>query len=416
MHISKEKKAEELESAFSTFNALSAQLAESYQALEHRVCVLTEELNRSRHERERQLAEKERLANRLSLLLDLLPGGVVVLDGEGTITECNPAALALLGEPLIGEFWHDVILRSFDPDIEEGSEINLKNGKRITINSQSLGDEPGKIVLMTDITEQHAMQTMLNRHYRLSTMGDMAASLAHQIRTPLATALLYISHLNKPVVGDADRLRTLDKVISRLRYLDHMVNDMLQYVKSGTFEMESVDLGNLLDDVVQSLEPQIKSQKGQLNIDVHLRDKKINGNHDALLGALINIVNNAIQVKGEGIIVTIGFKEIQAGKLKMTIADNGPGIDKDIIADLFTPFFTTRPDGTGLGLAVVHTIIEAHQGYIDAVNQVQGAVFTVCLPLANQGDVLGKAFKSDRSCLVKVAARSNEVNQYASSK
>ncbi|VAW72090.1 Flagellar sensor histidine kinase FleS [hydrothermal vent metagenome] len=415
MQISKEKKAEELESAFSTFNALSAQLAESYQALEHRVSVLTEELNKSRHERERQLAEKERLANRLSLLLDLLPGGVVVLDGEGTITECNPAALALLGGPLIGEPWHDVIMRSFEPDINEGSEINLRNGKRITINSQSLGNEPGKIVLMTDITEQHAMQTMLNRHYRLSTMGDMAASLAHQIRTPLATAMLYISHLNKPVVDDADRLRTLDKVISRLRYLDHMVNDMLQYVKSGTFEMESVDLGRLLDDVTQSLEPQIKLHKGQLKIDRNLRNKKIKGNHDALLGALINIVNNAIQVKGAGIIVTIGFKEIQAGKLKMTIADNGPGIDKDIISDLFTPFFTTRPDGTGLGLAVVHTIIEAHQGYIDAVNQARGAVFTVCLPLANQGDVLGKAFKSDRSCLLELA-RPNEVNQYASSK
>ncbi len=394
MQTTQDKKTEELESAFSTFNTLSAQLAESYQVLENRVSVLTDELNKSRHERERQLAEKERLANRLSLLLDLLPGGVVVLNGEGIITECNPAAMDLLGEPLEGLSWHQVIERSFTPDIDEGSEVNLRNGKRVTMSSQSLGDEPGRIVLITDVTEQHAMQTMLNRHYRLSTMGDMAASLAHQVRTPLATALLYISHLNKPTIDDNDRLRTLEKVISRLRYLDHMVNDMLQYAKSGTFEMECVDMGQLLDDVSQSLEPQIKLLNGSLTIDSKLRSKQIKGNHDALLGALINIVNNAIQIKGEGIKIAIGCKEVRAGKLKIMISDNGPGIDDDVLPDLFTPFFTTRPDGTGLGLAVVHTIIEAHHGYIDAMNEPDGAVFTIGLPLANQGELLGKVFNS----------------------
>ena len=397
MQAPQDKKTEELESAFSTFNALSTQLAESYQLLENRVTVLTEELNKSRSERVKQLAEKERLANRLSLLLDLLPGGVVVLDDAGIITECNPVALELLGEPLIGLSWHRVIERSFAPEIDEGSEVNLRNGKRVTINSQSLGSEPGQIVLITDITDQHAMQTMLNRHHRLSTMGDMAASLAHQVRTPLATALLYISHLNKPKIEDSDRLRTLEKVISRLRYLDNTVNDMLQYARSGTFDMECVDVGKLLDDVVQSLEPQMKLLNGELSIDKRLRTKHINGNHAALLGALINIVNNAIQVKGQGIKIQMEFKEIRAGKLKLAISDNGPGIDEDVIADLFTPFFTTRPDGTGLGLAVVHTIIEAHHGYIDAVNSVNsGAVFTLGLPLASQRDLLGQAFKSEK--------------------
>jgi len=386
--------SDELESAFKTFNNLSIQLAESYQALEQRVERLTDELNQVRSERVKQLSEKERLASRISQLLELLPGGVIVLDAEGLITECNPAAIKLLGHPLLHLQWHNIISRAFSPEIDDGSEVNLKNGKRVSIISQSLGHEPGQIILITDVTEQHALQSLLNRHYKLSAMGEMAASLAHQIRTPLSTALLYISHVNRSTFSDEDRSRTLDKVVSRLRYLDHMVNDMLQFARSGTYEMDCISLEQIIEGVILSIEPQIQNLNGKITVNGHCKNYFLHGNGDALQGALLNIVTNAVQLVGDGVEIVLNTSISRKGNIRISIKDNGPGIEKDIIPNLFTPFFTSRPDGTGLGLAVAHTIIEAHKGSINVESKLgEGACFTIEIPQAQEKELIAKAIK-----------------------
>ena len=394
--------SEILENAFNTFNNLSIQLAESYHALEQRVEKLTLELNQARTERVKQLSEKERLASRISQLLELLPGGVVVLDADGLITECNPAAIKLLGSPLVNRHWHEIINRAFAPEIDDGSEVNLKNGKRVSIVSQSLGSEPGQIILITDVTERHALQSLLNRHYRLSAMGEMAASLAHQIRTPLATALLYISHLNRSTVSDEDRSRTLDKVVSRLRYLDHMVNDMLQFARSGTYEMDCVSMRQIIDGLMLSIEPQIQAHHGSIQVFGKYENLYVHGNSDALQGAMLNIVTNAIQISGDKVKIDIRVTTTRKGTVRIAITDNGPGIEKDMLKNLFTPFFTTRPDGTGLGLAVAHTIVEAHKGYIDVKSTFgRGATFYIEIPKAREKDLIVKALQESPGDLEK---------------
>ncbi len=387
-----------LENAFQTFNDLSIQLAESYRTLENRVASLSQELHQARSERLQQLIEKETIANRLTQLLELLPGGVVVLDGNGLIKEANPVAVEFLGEPLIGELWHQVIERAFTPEIDEGSEVVLKSGRRVSLSSRALQGEPGQIVLLTDVTEQHALQSMLNRHYRLSAMGEMAASLAHQIRTPLATALLYISHLNRPELADDERLKTHDKVISRLRYLDHMVNDMLQFARSGSFDMDCVQVSDLIEDLEQTVESQLVSQDAKLHVSPIDPRLQLKGNHDALLGALMNIVSNAVQATGSGAEVCLSVTRSDDRRIRFRISDNGPGIDKEDLPNLFTPFFTTRPQGTGLGLSVAQTIVEAHHGTISASSEPgQGAVFTIEIPVASERELFAKAIGKNRA-------------------
>lgn len=387
-----------LEHAFETFNSLSVQLAESYQALEKRVLTLSEALQQAHSERLKQLAEKERLANRLSQLLELLPGGVVVLDGVGSITDCNPAALRLLGNPLLQCQWDEVTQRAFEPNSDDCNEACLKNGKRVNITTQVLGTEPGKIVLLMDVTEQYALQSILNRHCRLSALGDMAASLAHQIRTPLATTLLYMSHLTRVEVSDEDRLRILDKVFSRLRFLDHLVNDMLRFAKSGSFEMDCITVDSLLKEVAQSIEPQLNAVDGELVVTGHSKAALIRGNRDALHGAMLNLLTNAIQAKGQNVKIIINVLWSVRGKIRIEIRDNGPGIDPEVFGKLFTPFFTTKADGTGLGLAVVQAIIEAHHGSITAVSGVkQGAAFVLELLQAEESVVIKKALRHAKS-------------------
>lgn len=196
--------SEDLQNAFEVFNDMSQQLANSYQELEGRVASLNQELVTAQNERLQELTEKVRVADRLQSLLKALPAGVVVLDAEGVVVESNPAAQSLLGEPLDGMTWIDVIKRAFSPKVDDGHDISLRDGRRVSISTEALGNEPGQILLLQDVTETRKLQEGLNRHKRLSDMGEMAASLAHQIRTPLSSALLYCSHIEQPQI-DTDK-------------------------------------------------------------------------------------------------------------------------------------------------------------------------------------------------------------------
>ncbi len=161
----------QLEQAFSQFNQMSTQLSDSYSLLEARVCELKGELAFVSAQRMAELAEKERLANRLQNLLDLLPGGVIVIDDRGRVREANPAASELLGLPLEGELWRHVIARCFAPREDDGHEVSLKDGRRLSIATRSLDAEPGQLVLLNDLTETRRLQDQLARHERLSSSG-----------------------------------------------------------------------------------------------------------------------------------------------------------------------------------------------------------------------------------------------------
>lgn len=160
-----------VEQAFALFNQVSSQLSQSYSLLEARVSELKGELAVVSAQRIAELSEKERLANRLQNLLDLLPGGVIVIDGQGLVREANPAACELLGEPLIGQLWRQVIARSFAPRKDDGHEVSLRDGRRLSIATRSLDAEPGQLVLLNDLTETRRLQDQLARHERLSSLG-----------------------------------------------------------------------------------------------------------------------------------------------------------------------------------------------------------------------------------------------------
>lgn len=160
-----------LEQAFALFNQMSSQLSESYSLLEERVTELKGQLALVSAQRMEELAEKERLANRLQSLLDLLPGGVIVIDAHGVVREANPAALGLLGEPLVGMLWREVIARCFAPREDDGHEISLRDGRRLSIATRSLNGEPGQLILLNDLTDTRRLQEQLARHERLSALG-----------------------------------------------------------------------------------------------------------------------------------------------------------------------------------------------------------------------------------------------------
>ena len=375
-------KAKELESAFQTFNQVSEQLMQSYAVLEQRAVQLNEELAAARSERLQQLAEKERLANRLERLLSALPAGVVVLDGNGVVQECNTAALALLGEPLQGQRWESVIARVFQSVSDNGQEIRLISGKQINLSRSSLGSEPGQILLLQDITENRALQSALERHQRLSTMGEMLASLAHQIRTPLSSALLYSSNLTNAHLDLQTRQKFSEKALNQLHHLEHMINDMLLFARGGEGIVEAIELNQFINEFQHLMEQAILCSNATLDVMPAQDNVVFYGNKQTLLTAFQNLAMNAIQVSEQPVHVTLGVRLINSSTVCFEIKDNGPGIEANMLDRIFEPFYTTRSTGTGLGLAVVRAVILNHGGEIQVNSQPgRGTVFTMTLPV-----------------------------------
>lgn len=376
--------AQELQDAFGAFNQLSEQLTGSYQQLEVRVAGLTKSLEAEQDERIKELTEKERVASRLASLLHALPGGVVVIDGAGNVQEHNPAAELLLGQPLLGLPWSEIIQRAFAPRSDDGHDISLVDGRKVNISTCPLGSEPGQILLITDVTEIRHLQDRMGQQQRLAAMGKMAASLAHQIRTPLSSALLYVSNLKRQVLSDDERFILTEKMTSRLRHLEQLIEDMLMYSREGKVGEEYFTSQSLLDELYLGLEAQLELSKTHFVTANSKRDLMIHGNRQMILSALSNLAVNAMQAMKEGGEINVEISKIN-NDVCIALKDNGPGISKELRDQIFDPFYTTRTQGTGLGLAVVKAVAKAHGGDVQLKSETnKGCVFEVTLPLDNK--------------------------------
>ncbi len=351
----------ELKEAFELFNQVSGELAAEYQALEQRVAQLTEELAQAHAQREQELAEKERVAHRLFSLLQLLPGGVVVLDNRGQVQACNPAAEDLLGAPLLHQPWIEVIQRAFAPRNDDGHELSLRDGRRVSMATRALQGEPGQIILLTDQTETRRLQASLSRNERLSAMGRMLASLAHQIRTPLSAALLYSSHLMRDSLADEQRIRFAGKVKSRLQNLEAQVKDMLVFARGETQLNDVLSVDQVLRELEDNLDVPLVNLDADCEFINEAGERWLQCHRETLLGALMNLVENALQAVGRGAELVVRAR-CEGERLGLWVEDQGPGMSDALRQQVLEPFFTTRSQGTGLGLAVAQVVARAHLG------------------------------------------------------
>ena len=368
-----------LEQAFALFNQMSSQLTDSYGMLEARVTELKGELALVSAQRMEELAEKERLANRLQHLLDLLPGGVIVIDGQGMVREANPTACEMLSLPLVGVLWRQVIARCFAPREDDGHEISLKDGRRLSLATRSLDAEPGQLVLLNDLTETRHLQDQLARHERLSSLGRMVASLAHQIRTPLSAALLYASHLTEQELPLETQQRFAGRLKERLHELEHQVRDMLVFARGELPLNDRLSPKALLQALQAAAAPHVEGLQVRWQCDIHTGELLCN--RDTLVGALLNLVENAVQAS-QGVVRLKVHLYRRGSDLRLVISDSGSGIEPQVLARLGEPFFTTKTTGTGLGLAVVKAVARAHQGEFQLVSRLgRGTCAQVTLPL-----------------------------------
>lgn len=368
-----------IEQALALFERMSSQLSESYSLLEERVADLKGQLALVSAQRMQELAEKERLAHRLQSLLDLLPGGVIVIDGQGVVREANPVAVSLLGKPLEGMLWREVIARCFAPREDDGHEISLRDGRRLSISTRSLSGEPGQLVLLNDLTETRRLQDQLARNERLSALGRMVASLAHQIRTPLSAAMLYASHLSEQVLEVDQQQRFARRLKERLQELENQVRDMLVFARGDLPLPDRLSPKALFAALRAAAEPHLAGLQVRWQCDA--RDGEVLCNRDTLVGAALNLIDNAVQAAGREARLKIHLYR-RGDNLRLCVSDDGPGIDAVTLARLGEPFFTTKTTGTGLGLAVVKAVARAHRGELRLQSRPgRGTCASLLLPL-----------------------------------
>ena len=401
---SRNQRIQHLQSAFHSFNSLSEQLMASYHQLQAQVRELSVRLSAAEFDGHQQCLETERLVRRHQRLLEALPGGVVVLDGQGVVSECNPAAVALLGEPLQGQHWLAVIRRAFAPRRDDGHEVSLRDGRRLSIATSALNCEPGQILLLKDITETRRLQDTLARYQRLSGMGQVAAALAHQVRTPVSSALLYVSQLTASAADPQRVVHCAEKIRAQLQHVEHMVREMLGMVRGegDALAFESLTVSLLLERLAQVVRPQVEGCGGVLVMGDESAGAQIRGSATSLLGALSNLVTNALQVGDTAPRIGVAARQ-QDDSVMISVEDNGPGIPRHLRESLFQPFVTGRPQGTGLGLAVVRNVVSQHGGTIDfSSTPGRGTVFVIHLPLLNS-----KAADGGRSIITELDGESH---------
>lgn len=365
-----DSRREELQSAFLAFGSVSQQLTGAFESLSEEVARLRRELHGAN-------AAKESLAARLAALVTGLPGGVVVLDAAGIIQESNPAALELLGEPLIGLSFAAVIARAATGLGSTVEHTELRNGRFVNISKRALGSG-GEVVLLTDVTESHLMQVFLTRQQRLLTLGELAAGLAHQIRTPLATALLYASQMSLPNRSAEALARCGEKTVGSLKQLDQLVTDMLAFTH-GSAKREAVSISALLEQVAQWVRPLMRGNV-RLTIRTQAPNLKVRANAPSLVSVVLNLATNALQAATGELDLELLARLSPTGRAEIVVSDNGPGIPQELRERIFEPFFTTRASGNGIGLAVVKSVVEGHGGSVRLADSARGAHFVIDLP------------------------------------
>ena len=235
--------------------------------------------------------------------------------------------------------------------------------------------------LRRQFAEKDALRESLARQERLAAMGEMAAHLAHRLRTPLATALRYASQLGQPSLPPAERSRFADKTVERLHDLERLIADMLQFVRGASPAYEQVAASDILQKVFHTIEPQVLAR----GLTLDLRDQSAGcsfaADRQGLCGALLGLIDNAMQASSAG--GNIGLSaSVQDAHLAFQVSDTGTGIAYEAQAHLFEPFFTTRSQGTGLGLALVRAVAEAHGGKVQAHSTPgAGSEFVLSVPL-----------------------------------
>ncbi|MCA9749952.1 MAG: PAS domain-containing protein, partial [Romboutsia sp.] len=314
--------------------------------------------------RQQDIQAKELANQKLEMILQLLPGGVIILDNSGVIMQSNPAASDIFGvTTLEGNSWVNVVKDFFKPEFQDGLEVSLKNNKIISISTNALPNKAGQIILLKDVTQSRLLQDNLNQQQRLSSLGKMMASVAHQVKTPLSSALLYAHHMNSKKVSIKKKQHYSLKIKDCLSSLNSLVDSMLIYVRGEVPQQQPTSVIDICDKLKKYIKNNLYNKTLKVVIYNNAGNKKINCNVDVFVSAIGALIDNAYQASTDNSVICVLIVKYK-NKINFIVSDKGVGVDVKNHCHMFKPFYTTKATGTGLGLSFVQIVANSAGGNV----------------------------------------------------
>jgi PAS domain S-box-containing protein len=408
------KKIAALNSSFELFNKETTRLEKAYKALMEQFKSVHVELKTSNKELYKKVLQLDTITRYLNGILTNISQGIIFIDLSGTITTYNETAENILDiknyDVLLNSFWEH-----FDDDIFGFSmkealrtrqapsslfvNIKTKSGNRreLEVNTKfvlnpyhdaiaphldTLEYIQGIIILIHDLTEIRYLQTLANRNDRMKELGEMAAMLAHEIRNPLGGIKGFASLLQRDLKDNPRLYEMASYIVQGAENLNNLVTQVLNYSRPFKAHFESVDIIHLIHELEVHLKAdKIMHDKIKFEVVSKLKSLVLPADNQLLRSALLNIIVNAIQAMPKGGKITLEVSQLK-NKAFIKISDTGIGIAEEDLEKIFTPFFTTKTDGNGLGLCEAHKVIQVHAGKLEVASKPnKGAAFTIELPM-----------------------------------
>lgn len=385
----------DLTRAFQLFSKEMGKLERSYSALKKEFRQVNLQLEMSNKELEQKVAELDTTTAYLRGILDSMAQGILFIEATGEVTTYNRAAEAILAVPadqVLGRPYRDSFAdEQFGLSIRDclkeqkghdwfPSPYTCPDGRQRHLELSIAPANLGLILLLRDRTEIRQLQSLAARNDRLKELGEMAAAVAHEIRNPLGGIKGFAALLARDLEESPHQAQMASSIVEGAAILDRLVSNVLHYARPISIQLKRVSFGKLIDDVIELVRAD-QTLVGEVQLLFEKPTPALFAKLDPELfkGALLNLYVNAIHAtSGKGEIRTLLTSDSEG--VHLSISDDGCGIEEENLEKIFSPFFTTKERGNGLGLAEVHKVIQAHGGTIELLSHPgQGTTFTIHL-------------------------------------
>lgn len=388
------------------FQLRAEQLSQAYAAMRRDFKKLNLELDKKNKELQNSLSKIEEMQTYLDSILQSMENGVIGIDTQGIITHFNRAASEITGyDP--SEILNKPYASIFSEENRKEPELLsiLKNetytGKLkekiikhkdshpipITYHQSLLRDKKGRklgaVEIFSDISKIKALEEEMQRTRTMAALGEMSATVAHEIRNPLGAMGMWVALLEKDLEPEDPKRRIVVKITEGLSRLNKIVSNLLVFTRPVKVEHKRVDIRYIVKENIDFIRVETESINPQINIKYTYSDNPIEVSIDPekISQVLLNLCLNAVQAMPKGGTLSVTVSEEAHGYVIINIEDTGCGIPEENLQKIFDPFFTTKEDGTGLGLAIVKKYVELHCGYIEVKSRVgEGSCFKIFLP------------------------------------
>lgn len=329
-----------------------------------------------------------------------LPVGLIATGSDGRITFLNEAAEKITGvnrdaargkrpEEVVASPWCELkdLLDQGGAVLEREMECSFGDNKAVplSVSASRIANEEdefvGTILILRDLGEVRRLQEEVRRKEKLAALGNLAAGIAHEIRNPLSSIKGFATYFGTKFPEGSEDRESASVMIREVDRLNRVISELLEFARPSELRLRPTEVNELMRHALRLIEPDAKAKKIEIRFSPTEGLPRVAIDPDRFTQALLNLYLNAIQAMDDGGVLSVNSSVGQNGEVRIQVADTGAGIRAEDLDKIFDPYFTTKARGTGLGLPIVHKIIEAHGGDIRVKSVVKkGTAFTIFIP------------------------------------